>query len=108
MATVEERREKKRVATDRYVNANFTYTNRVFETYLPFLVGIRDGTCTGINTAARQITVKLDAGPNDTRQPAVPVAWDRERLTESEVVDHRVKVFVPRQGGQMVLAAITS
>lgn len=108
MPTIEERRERKRIAAERLVAADFAYMDRVFETYLPFLVGIRDGMCTGINTPTRQITVRLDPPENDTAQPAVPVLWDRPRLRATEVVGKRVKVWLPRNGGPFVLAAITS
>lgn len=109
--TLAEHRQRKQEAADRYARAQRVRIKRIFdEKHLPGMTRILTGTCTGIDTNQKTIAVKLDPIASDLTLPKeYTVLWDRPKLTASEIVGKRVKVFITyTQGTQFMLAAITS
>jgi hypothetical protein len=110
--TLAEHRERKRIAADRFAEAQRKLIKRYWdEIHLPALIRTASGMCTGINTSKRTISVTYDELAEGVQLPAdMPVGWDRPILTAREVVDKRVKVFIAYPNGVPVvsLAAIMS
>lgn len=106
-----EHRARKEEAAIRFAEAQRKRIKRIFdEKHLPGMTRLITGMCTGIDTDAKTIQVELDPIASDLTLPTERnILWDRPKLTSSEVVGKRVKVFVTyTQGTQFMLAAIMS
>jgi hypothetical protein len=117
--TLADHRARKEDAAIRYADAYRKYIKRYWdEIHLPTWIRVATGECTAIDTSAKTIEVDFDVLADGVVIPEdTLVRWDRPRLSASEVVNKRVKVFVEyrflgaEDGGHQViltLAAIMS
>lgn len=107
--TLADHRARKEDAVRRYAEAQRKRIKRVFdEKHLPQMTRVLTGRCVGIDTTRKRISVELDPIASDLRLPVErTITWDRPKLTASEVVGKRVKIFVTYSNGvAFMLAAI--
>lgn len=110
--TLEEHRALREEYAQRYAAAQIQIVKNKFKREIePTMWRVLEGTCTGIDTDAKTITVDFDPVASDLTMPLdLVVVWDRPKLSRTEVVGKRVKIFLvitPDSVGAS-LAAITT
>jgi hypothetical protein len=82
-------------------SADQHYIDAVFDHYRPKKTHFLFGTCIEYREPFREIKVALDIVKSSSSASLFPVDiyahWGRPRLTEREVVDHRVKLYIQRE-----------
>lgn len=84
------------------IGAEKVYVDAVYFNYMPKKPESLTGTCIAYNKDLKEITVDMDILKTDsnvnTNQPVeIQAKWGRPNLTESEVVNKRVKIWIQKE-----------